>query len=113
LARSGGIRPWAPVAGGVRLMVRVTPRGGRDAVEGLGADADGAPLLKLRIAAAPIDGEANDAVEKLLAKWLGVPISAVAVTGGITARTKTVMIDGDPVRLLHRCQALAAPKAKA
>jgi uncharacterized protein YggU (UPF0235/DUF167 family) len=94
-------------------MVRVTPRSGRDAVEGLGAEADGAPLLKLRVAAAPTDGDANDAVEKLVAKWLGVPKSAVAVTGGIAARTKTVMIDGDPVRLLHRCQALTAPKAPA
>ncbi|PZN92216.1 MAG: hypothetical protein DCF31_17140 [Alphaproteobacteria bacterium] len=95
---------WSPVAGGIRLRVRVTPRGGRDAVEGVGADADEAPHLKLRVAAAPVDGDANDAVEKLLAKWLGVPRSKVEVVGGETVRLKTVMIDGDPVQLLHRCQ---------
>jgi uncharacterized protein YggU (UPF0235/DUF167 family) len=100
---------WFPVAGGIRMRVRVTPRGGRDAVEGLGADADEAPHLKIRVAAAPVDGDANAAVEKLLAKWLGVPKTSVEVVGGETIRLKTVMIDGDPVQLLHRCQARLAP----
>ena len=49
---------WFPVAGGIKLRVRVTPRGGRDAVEGLGADTDEAPHLKIRVAAAPVAGEA-------------------------------------------------------
>jgi uncharacterized protein YggU (UPF0235/DUF167 family) len=95
---------WSPFAGGIRITVRVTPRGGRDAVEGLGADAADAPYLKLRVAAAPVDGDANAAVEKLLAKWLGVPKTKVEVVGGETARLKTVRVDGDPVQLLHRCQ---------
>ena len=99
---------WNPVAGGIRMLVRVTPRGGRDAVEGIGADAGEHPHLKLRVAAAPVDGDANDAVEKLLAKWLGVPKTMVEVVGGQTTRLKTVMIEGDPVRLLHRCQELVA-----
>lgn len=102
---------WFPVAGGIKLRVRVTPRGGRDAVEGLGADADEAPHLKIRVAAAPVDGDANAAVEKLLAKWLGVPKTTVEVVDGETVRLKTVMIDGDPVQLLHRCQARLAPAA--
>ncbi len=100
---------WSPVAGGIHLRVRVTPRGGRDAVEGIGADADAKPHLKIRVAAAPVDGDANDAVEKLLAKWLGVPKTSVEVIGGETLRLKMVMVDGDPVRLLHRCQALITP----
>ncbi len=95
---------WSPVPGGIRLRVRVTPRGGRDAVEGIGADAGEAPHVKLRVAAAPVDGDANAAVETLLAKWLGVPKTTVEVIGGQTLRLKTVMIDGDPVQLLHRCQ---------
>ncbi|MFZ4690776.1 MAG: DUF167 family protein [Polymorphobacter sp.] len=94
---------WSPVVGGIRLRVRVTPRGGRDAVEGIGSDGDDAPHLKIRVAAAPVDGDANEAVEKLLAKWLGVPKTSVEVVGGTTVRLKTVMIDGDPVRLLHLC----------
>jgi hypothetical protein len=99
---------WSPVAGGIRLRVRVTPRGGRDAVEGVGAGADDEPHVKVRVAAAPVDGDANEAVEKLLAKWLGVPKTTVEVIAGTTVRLKTVMVDGDPVRLLHRCQALVA-----
>lgn len=96
---------WAPVIGGIRLRVHVTPRGGRDAVEGIGADPGAEPHLKLRVAAAPVDGDANDVVEKLVAKWLGVPRTGVEVVDGETTRLKTLMIDGDPVQLLHRCQA--------
>ena len=99
---------WAPVAGGIRLRVRVTPRGGRDAVEGIGKDAADIPHVKVRVAAAPVDGDANESVEKLLAKWLDVPKSTVEVIAGETMRVKTVMIDGDPVQLLHRCQARVA-----
>lgn len=100
---------WSPVAGGIRLRVRVTPRGGRDAVQGIGVDADEMPHLKIRVSAAPVDGDANEAVQKLLAKWLGVPKTTVEVIGGQTMRLKTVMVDGDPVQLLHRCQALITP----
>ena len=104
---------WSVVAGGVRLQVRVTPRGGRDGVDGVALDADERPHLNIRVAAAPVDGETNDAVEKLLAKWLGVAKDKVEVVAGETVRTKTVMVDGDPVQIVRRCQALIAPKAKA
>jgi uncharacterized protein len=99
---------WTPVTGGLKLKVRVTPRGGRDAVEGLGADAGETPHVKLRVAAAPVDGDANDAVIKLLAKWLGVPKSKIEVIAGATMRLKTVLIGGDPVQLAQRCQTLVA-----
>jgi uncharacterized protein YggU (UPF0235/DUF167 family) len=66
------------------------------------------PHVKLRVAAAPVDGEANAAVEKLLAKWLGVPRTRVEVVNGMTMRVKMVRVDGDPVQLTHRCQALVA-----
>ncbi len=104
---------WSVVTGGVRLQVRVTPRGGRDGVDGIGVDADQRPHLKIRVAAAPVDGEANDAVEKLLAKWLGVAKGKVEVVIGETARTKTVMVHGDPVQIVRRCEALVVPKVPA
>ncbi len=88
----------------------MSPRGGRNAVEGLVADAEGRPLLAVRVAAAPVDGEANDAVEATLARWLGVKPRDVEVTGGLTARTKVVTIDGDPVALMRKLQALTAVK---
>ncbi len=104
---------WRVVTGGVELAVRVTPRGGRDGVDGVGADADGRPHVSIRVAAAPVDGEANDAVEKLLAKWLGVAKAKVEVIMGETVRTKVVMIDGDPVQLVRKCEALVAAKVAA
>jgi uncharacterized protein (TIGR00251 family) len=76
------------------VAVRLTPRGGRDRIDGWMADAEGRPLLKVRVAAPPVEGEANAALEKLLAKALGVPRSAVAVVSGQTARVKMVRIEG-------------------
>ena len=107
------MKAWGLIAGGVTLAVRVSPRGGRNAVEGLVADADGKPQLSVRVAAAPVDGEANDAVEATLARWLGVKPREVEVTGGLTTRSKVVTIDGDPVALLRKLQALTAVKAEA
>jgi len=71
------------------VAVRVKPRGARDAVEGI---ADG--RLVVRVAAPPIEGKANAAVERLLAKALGVPKSRVEVVSGASAREKLVRIDG-------------------
>jgi uncharacterized protein YggU (UPF0235/DUF167 family) len=78
----------------VRLAVRVTPRGGRDAVEGWARDAAGRPVLKLRVAAAAADGAANAAVVALLAKALGAPRSKVTIVRGQTARLKQIEVDG-------------------
>ena len=107
------MKAWGPVSGGVTLAVRVSPRGGRNAVEGLVADADGRPQLSVRVAAAPVDGEANDAVEATLARWLGVKPRDVEVTGGVTTRSKVVTIDGDPVALMRKLQTLTAAKVTA
>ncbi len=73
--------------------MRVSPRGGRDAVESWGADAAGRPFLKIRVAAAPVDGGANAAVEAVIAQALGLPRSAVRVARGHGARLKQVEID--------------------
>jgi uncharacterized protein YggU (UPF0235/DUF167 family) len=78
----------------VRLAVRVTPRGGRDAVEGWTRDEAGRPVLKLRVAAAAADGAANAAVLALLAKTLGRPKSALSILRGDAARTKQIEIEG-------------------
>jgi uncharacterized protein YggU (UPF0235/DUF167 family) len=78
----------------MRLTVRVTPRGGRDAVEGWTRDDAGRPALRLRVAAAAADGAANAAVLALLAKTLGRPRSALRLVRGETARLKQIEIDG-------------------
>ncbi len=78
----------------MRLSVRLTPRGGRDAVEGWARDAAGRAHLKVRVSAAPTEGEANAALEALIAKAAGRPRSAVRVVAGQTARLKQLEIDG-------------------
>jgi len=78
----------------VRLTVRVTPRGGRDAVEGWTRDEAGRPVLKLRVAAAAADGQANAGVIALLARALGRPKSAFRLESGAAARVKRLSIEG-------------------
>jgi len=76
------------------LAVRVTPRGGRDAVEGWVRDDAGRAVLKVRVAAAAADGAANAAVVALLAKALSRPKSAFTLVSGQTARVKRIAVDG-------------------
>lgn len=86
-----------------KLRVRVTPRGGADRIDGIETDETGRPLVRLRVRAAPDDGEANQAVIALLAKSLKLARSAVGITSGHSARIKTVEIDGlDKVEVLDR-----------
>jgi hypothetical protein len=74
--------------------VRLTPRAGRDRIDGWARDASGRAYLKIRVAAAPIDGQANAAMVRLVAKALRRPASAVRITSGETMRLKQVEIDG-------------------
>lgn len=80
------------MAGGAELRVRVQPGASKDAIEGRGEDSAGQAFLKVRVRAAPEKGKANAAVERLLAKGLGLPKSAVSVEKGETQRIKTVRI---------------------
>ena len=79
-----------------RLHVRVIPRANRDAVEGF--DMDG--VLQVRVAAAPVDGEANEAVRRLLAKALGIPPRDVVLASGAASRRKIfdIPLDADVMR---------------
>jgi uncharacterized protein YggU (UPF0235/DUF167 family) len=72
----------------------MTPRGGRDAVDGWASDADGRPYLKVRVASPPVDGAANAALIAFLAKTLKIPRSAVRLAAGDTARLKRLELDG-------------------
>ncbi len=76
------------------LAVRLTPRGGRDAIDGWALDADGRAYLKVRVASPPVDGAANAALLAFLAKSLRISRSAVRLAAGETARLKRLEIDG-------------------
>lgn len=88
-------RPWTAAASGVVVSVRLTPKGGRDGIDGVETLADGSAVLKARVRAAPVEGEANDALCRLLAKALGVPPRNVEIVGGATSRIKRLKIVGD------------------
>ena len=94
--------PWIAVAGGVRVMVRLTPKGGRDAIDGVGLLADGSKVLQARVRSAPSDGEANAALVRLLAKRLGVANRDVRLETGASARLKRIRIEGDAAELAAR-----------
>jgi len=92
--------PWAAAAGGVMLDVRLTPRSHADAIDGVERRADGRAVLKARVRAAPVEGEANDALRKLLAKSLGIAPGRIDVASGASARIKRLRIAGEAPALI-------------
>jgi uncharacterized protein (TIGR00251 family) len=101
-------RPWSATAQGVVLTVRLTPKGGRDAVEGIGQLSDGRSVLKARVRAAATEGSANSALLKLIAKTLSVPLRDVSLQAGATARIKRLSIAGDGPTLVAALEKSAA-----
>lgn len=81
--------------GELNIPVRVTPRGGRDAIDGV---RDG--RLLVRVAAAPADGAANEAVLRIVAEAAGVPRRAARLVAGATGRRKLVAVEGADRSLL-------------
>ncbi|MBI3676449.1 MAG: DUF167 domain-containing protein [Proteobacteria bacterium] len=86
----------------MRFAVRLTPRGGRDAIDGWATAADGSRHLKVRVSVPPEDGKANAALIVLLAKFFAVSKSSVTIVGGATARQKLVEVAGENAALTAR-----------
>lgn len=105
--------PYRIADGRLMVDVRLTPRGGRDALDGVDRLADGRGVLKARVRAVPEDGKANAALEALVASSLGVARSAVSVVQGRTARLKTLAVSGDPKMLASAAAKLAGAAALA
>lgn len=80
---------------GLVVAVRVTPKGGRDAIEGIERLADGRAIMKVRVRAAPSEGAANAALIRLLADALDVAPRQVSLAAGSAARIKRVKVAGD------------------
>jgi uncharacterized protein (TIGR00251 family) len=89
-------RPWAVSPEGLLVTVRLTPKGGRDSIDGIAQLSDGSTVLKARVAAAPTEGEANDALIRLLARNLHVAPRDVTLVSGATSRIKRMLIRRDP-----------------
>jgi uncharacterized protein len=94
------------------LSVRLTPNGGRDAIEGVEQLADGRSVLKVRVRAAPSDGEANASLVKLIAHSVGIAPSQIRLVSGITARIKRLEIKGEPDALAAAVATIANAKGR-
>jgi uncharacterized protein (TIGR00251 family) len=75
--------------GSVRFAVHVQPRASRSEIVGMHGDA-----MKVRLAAPPVDGAANEALVELIAESLGVARRAVRIASGASSRAKTVEVEG-------------------
>ena len=78
----------------IRFAVRLTPKGGRDAVAGWDRGPDGKAFLRARVTAAPESGKANDALVRLIARKLRIGGSRVQIISGATSRMKIVEVHG-------------------
>jgi uncharacterized protein (TIGR00251 family) len=92
------------VEGGVELTLYLQPRASRTEVVGAHGDA-----LKLRLAAPPVDGEANEELIRYLAKTLGVAKSQVSIVSGATGRKKRVRVEGVEVGAARAALEPASP----
>ena len=102
--------PWRYGAAGISIALRVTPRGGRDDIDGIETLANGRSVVKMRVRAIAEGGEANRAVTELLARSLGVSKASVRLLSGATSRIKQVAVDGDPKQLGEALRVLTMPK---
>jgi uncharacterized protein YggU (UPF0235/DUF167 family) len=89
------------------VRVRLTPKSSIEGIEGVVPSADG-PAFSARVRAVPADGEANAALEKLVARWLDVPKGTVRVTAGAKSRLKSLTISGETDCLEQRLRAKLA-----
>ena len=103
--------PWRTSTHGISVALRVTPRGGRDDIDGIETLADGRAVVKVRVRAIADGGAANRAVTELLAKALGVPKARVRILSGTTSRLKQVAVDGDPAALGDVLRRVTAKKS--
>jgi uncharacterized protein (TIGR00251 family) len=100
--------PFAAEAGGVRLAVRLTPRGSKTAVEGVTQGTDGRAVLQVRVAAPPVEGAANTALVAFLAQSLGLRKADIQIRSGAMARLKILHLAGDSTMILPRLTAWVA-----
>ena len=98
---------------GLSVAVRLTPRAGRDALEGLTRLDDGAEVLKVAVRAAAEDGAANDSLIRLVAKSAGVAPSRVRLERGATSRLKRLLIEGGDLGMAERLGGADQPRARA
>ena len=97
--------PYTDSHQGIVFKVQVVPRASRSEIVG---EHNGA--LRVRIAAPPVDGAANEELVRLLARALRVPRSAVEITAGHSAKLKTVRVAGLKLSTIKSLLVVQSPK---
>lgn len=96
------MKPYVATEMGVRLALRLAPRASRNGVDGIAADAQGRPVLKLRLVAPPVEGAANNALIAFLAKTLSLRQTDITIRSGETGRIKILHLAGDSAAILKK-----------
>ena len=91
---------WRATPDGVVVTCRLTPKGGRDAIDGIVTLSDGTEVLGCRVRAAPEDGKANAALCRLIAEVAGAPASRARVAAGAKSRVKQILVEGEAAALM-------------
>ncbi len=99
--------PWRARPDGVVIACRLTPTGGRDAIDGVATLSDGACVLLVRVRSAPEEGKANEALCRLIAEKLGVAASKARLVAGAKSRLKQVAVTGEPEELARRLEGVS------
>jgi uncharacterized protein (TIGR00251 family) len=105
-------KPWVLSAHGLVVTVRLTPKAGRDSIDGTMRLSDGRMVLGARVAAAPSEGEANSALTRLIAQTLRVAPRDVALVGGVTSRIKRILIKGDVLAIAKALENIGEAAAR-
>ena len=84
------------------MSVRLQPKAYANRIGPVVTDTDGGAVLKVAVNQPPVEGKANTALIRLLAKSWGLPKTAISVKKGAKDRLKTLFIEGDPERLMKR-----------
>jgi uncharacterized protein (TIGR00251 family) len=90
--------------GRLRLPVRLTPKSAADRILGLAEDGPQGPALRVAVTAAPVDGKANAALIRLLAREFEMAPRDLSIVGGASSRQKLVEFAGDPSTLAPRIE---------
>ena len=108
LPTSGSEGPVRVATDGIRIAIRLTPRGGANRIDGLMHGVDGVTMLKVSVTAPPADGRANDALLQLLAREWHLPRRDLSLVSGIKNRNKLVHVAGDRAALVERIISMLA-----
>ena len=100
--------PVIPARDGLRVAIRLSPRGASDRLFGVAATADGGRAVKATVTAPAAAGRANEALLRLLARVWRLPRRDLSIVAGVTSRNKTVHVAGDPQQLKTRLSGVIA-----